>query len=229
MLHGVRVEHELRDRTVQARDSALHHHETRPGELRRGIEIEAAEPGADVDMVPGLEAELARLAPAALLDGVLGPASDRDARVRQVRDQGDELAQLLLHGGVVRFHLLQLLPELGALAHQRGRLRLVLLRLRLADLLGERVALRLQLLGRGLDLPALLLERPEAGNVERVAASCEAFRHRVDLGSQQLGVDHFFLAASSRRRSSSIFSLILSSRPRSVGSYHFTSGMPSGK
>src|SRR6266571_4207504 len=127
-------------------------------------------------MVPGLEAELARLAPAALLDCVLGSASDRDARVRQVRDQGDELAQLLLHGGVVRFHFLQLLPELGALAHQRGRLRLVLLRLRLADLLGESVALRLQLLGRGLDLDHFFFaatpsRRRSSASFSRIAAS----------------------------------------------------------
>ncbi len=230
MLGGVCVEHELGDRAVQARDLAFHHDEARAGEFRGGIEVEAAETGADVDVVLRLEAELARLAPAALLDRVLGPAADRDARVRKVGDERDELGQLLLHGGVLRFHLLQLLAELGALPHQRCRLRFVLLRLGLPDLPGEGIALGLQLLGGALDPPARLLERPEAGDVEGVATRRETFRDRVDIRSQQLDVDHFFFAATaSRRRSSASFSRIAASSPRSVGTYQPGVSIPSGK
>src|SRR5262249_26955537 len=126
-------------------------------------------------------------------------------------------------------HLLQPFAHLGALAHERARLRLVLLRLRLPDLLRERVALRLQLLGVGLDLPALLLERLEARDVERVPARREAPRDRLDVRAQQLDVDHFFPAAASRPRSSASFSRILASSPRSVGTYQPGSLMPSGR
>jgi hypothetical protein len=55
------------------------------------------------------------------------------------------------------------------------RAGLVLLRLRLADLLGQRVALGLQLLGARLDVFSLFFQRIEAGNVELVAARARRF------------------------------------------------------
>src|SRR6267378_1485227 len=182
-------------------------------------------------MVPGLEIERSRRAPAALLHAVLGPAAERDALVRNTRDLPDELVQSRLHGGVLCLHLLKLLGELGPLPHQRGRLRFVLLRLGLADLLGERVAPGLQLLGGGLDALSRVLERLERSNVEAVTARRETTSKRVDVGPEQLYVDHSpcLRAGSFLRRSSASFSRIFASRPRSVGRYQSTEPMPSGR
>src|SRR5205814_210563 len=135
----------------------LHHHEARTRKLRGDIEVQTAEARTEVDVVLELEVEPSRLAPAALLDGVLRPAADRDAFVRQVRDQGHELTQPVLYRRVRRLHLPQFLAELAALPHQRRRAPLVLLRLGLPDLPGGRIALRLHPLCCRLDLPALLL------------------------------------------------------------------------
>ena len=43
VLGRVHVEHELGERTVQARDTAFHHRKARTRKLRRGVEIQAAE------------------------------------------------------------------------------------------------------------------------------------------------------------------------------------------
>src|SRR5947207_705504 len=188
-------------------------------------------PSPDVDMVPGLEIECSRLAPAAQLHAVLGPAAERNAVVRNIGDLPDELMQSRLHGGVLRLHLPQLVGELGPLPHQRGRLRFVLLRLGLADLPGERVALGLQLLGGGLDPLSRILERLERSGVEVVAARRETPGERVDVGPEQLYVDHSpcLRACSFLRRSSASFSRIFASRPRSVGRYQSSAPMPSGR
>src|SRR3989449_8023849 len=136
-------------------------------------------------MVLRLKIEPSRLAPAALLHAVLGPAAERDALVRNIRDLRDELMQSRLQGGVLHLHLLELFAELGPLPHQGGRLRFVLLRLGLADLLGERVAPGLQLLGGGLDALSRILERLERSDVEVVTARRETAGDRVEVGPEQ--------------------------------------------
>src|SRR3989442_705286 len=103
---------------------------------------------------------------------------------------------------------------------------------RLADALGELVARSLQLLRAGLYVLALLLDRLEGGDIEYERARRESPCHAVDVAAEELRIKHayffFFALASSPRRYAS-FSAIFASNPRSVGSYHFTSGMPSGK
>src|SRR5207237_9744602 len=113
----------------------------RTRELSGGIEVQAAEARAEVDVVLELEVEPSRLAPPALLDGILRPAADWDAFVRQVRDQRHELAQPVLYRRVLRLHLPQFLAELAAMPHQRRLAPLDLLLLRLSDLPGGRLAL----------------------------------------------------------------------------------------
>jgi hypothetical protein len=231
VLPRVHVEHELRQRAVQARDAAFHHREARAGELGGRLEIQA-ERRTDVDVVLRRKIELARRSPAARFDVLRRGAADRHALMRDIGNQRHELAQLRLQRLVLALQRLELLADLRGLRHQGRGLRVVLLRLRLPDLLGERVPLRLQLLGGGLDAFARILERPEARDVERIAARGQALRHRVDVASEELDVDHvlFFARASAfRRLSSASFSRILCSSPRPVGRYHSTSGMPSGK
>ena len=56
MLGGLHVEHELRQRAVQARDAAAQEGEARPAEPRAGVEVQAQR-RAQVDMVLGREVE----------------------------------------------------------------------------------------------------------------------------------------------------------------------------
>src|SRR3546814_2516836 len=64
----MQVEHELRQRAVQARELAAQHGEARAGQLRPGVAVEPAVAGAELDVVEHLEVEAARRAPARLLD-----------------------------------------------------------------------------------------------------------------------------------------------------------------
>ena len=68
VLARVQVEHELRQRAMQARNAAAHDREARAGNLRGGFEIEAAELLAELDVILRREVELARLAASAHFD-----------------------------------------------------------------------------------------------------------------------------------------------------------------
>jgi hypothetical protein len=63
VLLGVNPQHELDQSPVQPRDRSLHHHEACPGKLDGRIEVEAAEPRADIRMVSRREVELRDRAP----------------------------------------------------------------------------------------------------------------------------------------------------------------------
>src|SRR3546814_7613381 len=82
----MQVEHELRQRAVQARELAAQHGEARAGQLRSGIAVEPAVAGAELDVVEHLEIEAARRAPARLLDVVRLVLARGHRLVRQVRD-----------------------------------------------------------------------------------------------------------------------------------------------
>ena len=84
----------------------------------------------------------------------------------------------------------------------------------------------------GLQLAARRFVAPEKLGIERtLTARGKALGHRLRILAQQLDIDHrrLFAASALRRRSSSILSFIFCSSPRSVGRYHCTSGIPSGK
>ena len=70
VLAGVQVEHELRQRAMQARQLSAQHREARAGQLRRDIAVEPAVAGAEFDVVLDREIEGARRAPAVLFDVV---------------------------------------------------------------------------------------------------------------------------------------------------------------
>ncbi len=57
------VEHEVDERTLQARTRALEDGEARARDLRRAFEVEDAEPRAEVYVILRLEVEPGRLAP----------------------------------------------------------------------------------------------------------------------------------------------------------------------
>ena len=74
------VEHELRQRPVQARDAALHQRKARAGQFGRHLEIQA-QPRRQVDMVLNLEIEAARGADLAHFD-IAGFIAARPAPTR---------------------------------------------------------------------------------------------------------------------------------------------------
>jgi hypothetical protein len=115
----------------------------------------------------------------AYLDVVVGGPTFRRRRVRDVRQLQQKIAQLRLHVVELPLEILLLVAEPRHFAEQRRRV--LAAPLGDADLLRERVALRLQLLRAGLDALALALERLEAGRVERKRRASRArLRRRED-------------------------------------------------
>jgi len=144
VLPGLRGEHELRERPVQPREAALHHREARARELGARVEIEP-DAGAHVDVVLRREVELAGRAPAAHLDVVVARRALGHLGTRNVRDHAQEGVELLLRHGERRLVGFQAVAQARDLGHHGGRV--LALALQHANLLVERVALRLQLLG----------------------------------------------------------------------------------
>ncbi len=108
--------------------------------------------------------------------------------VGDIRDDGQQRVQLCLD----RVELFRQPFELGI---RRGGFRhqgsgVLPFRFRPADLLGERVPFRLELLGAALDPLPLVLERAERRLVEDERPVGEALRHTLEIGSKQLNVDH---------------------------------------
>ncbi len=187
VLLRVRVDHELREGAVQARDRAAQHREARTGELRARLEIEA-ERRADVDVILHLEVELARRAPAAHLDVVGLVLADRHAFVRDVRHAQHQVGQARLDLAELGFRRLHVVADPADFGHH-GR-RVLALPLHRADLLRQAVAARLELFGVGLDRAAFRFECGERGDVEGVAAIGEALGDAVEVFAQQLDVEH---------------------------------------
>ena len=144
-MRGEPVEREAVERELRQREVAEAVGEARAREPRRALHVDPAEPRRDVQVVERLEAEVALLADAADLDGVLLVPAVRHGTVGRVRDE----VPVLLH--------LRLDP-----------VELVLLRLQLAldpgqllELLRRRLALQLrpraQLVHLGLEAPPLLV------------------------------------------------------------------------
>ncbi len=108
--------------------------------------------------------------------------------LRQVGERGEEGVHALEQRRQRLLAGLELVADLGDLGHHaRGVLALALEH---ADLLGERVAAGLQLLGTGLQLLALVLEGLEGGGVELRPARGEASGDVVELGAEKLDIEH---------------------------------------
>ena len=68
VLRSVHVQHELDQGTLQPRQPAGHYGKAGTGYLRRRIEVQHVECGAEIDMVSGFEIERGRLTPLSNLD-----------------------------------------------------------------------------------------------------------------------------------------------------------------
>ena len=126
VLAGMHIEHEVGERPLQLRADSGVHGKARAGDLGGALEIQNPQRRAQIPMRLGREIELARLAPAADFLIVGGASAHRDARVRNVGNQAQHLAQALVAGLRLLIQFLNLGPEGLHIRNQRGGILLLL-------------------------------------------------------------------------------------------------------
>ena len=159
MLGRVHVEHELRDGAVQASQWSGHDGKACTSDLGRGVEIQHAQPCAELDVVLDREVELARLAHPAHLHVVVRRSADRCRFVRQVRDGKQERFEVSLD--ICEFPLPSRQLRLVRFGRPDEFGRIDSLRFGLTDLLRNSVLCCLRVLNGGLDLFSSLLQSRE--------------------------------------------------------------------
>src|SRR5258706_13016138 len=188
VLLRVHIEHELRKRPVHARHVLLQHHEARAGELRSGIKIDLAESRSQIDMIFDWKIECARRAYPSNLDVLVRRLADRNARMRNVRNDAEKCVQFRLHDSKLLLQCLQLIRLRVDFGHQRRWV--FAFGFGLPDLLRQLIALRLQFLRLRLHCFALDFQTLERRGVERDAASGEPRGDALRIIAQQLDVQH---------------------------------------
>ncbi|MNN36636.1 hypothetical protein D3C81_1505390 [compost metagenome] len=183
----MRIQHELRQCAMQARDAAFHDREARTGDLGRHIEIQA-ERSADIDVVADFKIKSTRRTDFAQFDIAGFVRTDRHRFMRQVGDSQHEFADLRLDHIEARRRCFQLIADTGHFRHDCGGV--FALAFQGADLLGQRIALVLQIFGAGLDLFALRFQCIEGGDVELELATGQASRNAVDVFTKKLNIYH---------------------------------------
>ena len=179
--------------------------EPAPGELRRQLEIERAEPEAEVGVVLRLEVEARRLADPALLAIVVLVPADGHAVVGEVGDIESDALELGPKLGEPGLRGLQLVAEPRHVGQQR--LDVLAFRLRAPYRLRTRVALVLQRLGASLDVLALVLEPADAGGIEFHPPRRQPGRRRFEIASEKCRIEHGVVFAPWSPRAPWIFTV----------------------
>ena len=188
VLAGMHVEHELDQRAVQPCEPPVQGDEPAPGELRRQLEVDAAEGDTQVGVVLRLEVETRRLADPAFLAVVVFAPAFRHAGVGEVGDlQGDAL-QLRLKLRQPALRGFQRVAEPGHLRKQR--LDVLAAGLRPPDRLRAGVTLVLQLLGALLNFLALVFEPGDTGGVELEPPGRQPGRRRFEITPEKCRIEH---------------------------------------
>jgi hypothetical protein len=188
VLFRVQVDHELRQRPVQARQGALQDREARARHAACRLELKAAKGLAELEMLLYLEGEGLRLAPAAhfLVRALVG--ADGNVGVGQVRDAREQVFQRL-----PRFRLLLLqFAETAFQAGHLGDLGLGILTgaFLLADPLGGVVALCLQFLQLRDGGAARLVERDDLRGQGLGAPVAQGLVEGVGIFANPLEIKH---------------------------------------
>jgi hypothetical protein len=131
-----------------------------------------------------------RRAPALDLDIAVLVATDRHRFVGNIGQRGENGVEFVQQFAKTGFGSLQLVAQRADFGHHRRRI--LALALQHADLLGQAVALRLQFLSPGLQRLALGFQRLEFGKIDRLAALGQAFGDGVEVGAEELDVEHDF-------------------------------------
>ena len=197
------------------RDLVAQHHEARPGDARRGREINAAQALAHLDVIARLEGEAARLAPVAHLKIGTLVGTLRHRGMQQIGKPELPLLQLLLYGAELRLRLGERDGEALALGDECAGL--LAAPLGHADRLGVGVALSAQAVQFHRPGLALFLQRPQGRHIELEAAARQIARYAFRVGAQQLRIDHCQPFDSLRERRRASASPILISSPRGTG------------
>jgi hypothetical protein len=170
VLLRLHVQHELRQRPVQACDRAAHEGEARARQLHAGVEVQA-DGLAQVHMVAGRKAQRRRAAaqatgraPLADLHIARLVGAHRHALVGQVGHAQQQGAKFALDDFQPRGGAIELGLDRGHLGHHG--VHALALGLEATDLLAQAVALALQVFGAGLQRLALVLQRREGGHIE---------------------------------------------------------------
>jgi len=188
VLAHVQVEHELRERAMQARERAVHHGEACARDAPGGLEVEPAARRAEGDVVLRLEVERARCSDASHLDvrGLVAPLGD--GRMQQVRYSEQQRVHLTLHGRQLRVDACNV--GCKRFAPRDERRDVLAATLGLADRLRVRVALGAQAVGFDLRGASPLVERAQRRHVEAETAAGEVLRHGLGIGAKELGIEH---------------------------------------
>ncbi len=152
MRAGVQVQHELRQRPMQPGDRTLQHGEARTRQLGGTLAVQPVVQLPQLDVIAHREIEDRRRADLAQhhVAALVGPG--RYAALREVRHPQQDRLQPGLHLAQPLLQRLQPLRDRGAFGEQFAGI--ATLGLQLADLLGQRIAARLQLLRLDLHLLA---------------------------------------------------------------------------
>ncbi len=111
MLLSVQIQHELRQRTVQMGNLALHDHKTGTGQLNGRGKIQPRVHFAQRNVIANFEIEFAWGAPAFHFDVVIFVFADRYAVVRGIRDCQGNITNLSLKNVQFGFRLIQFFTE----------------------------------------------------------------------------------------------------------------------
>ena len=183
----VRIEHELRQRAVQAGDLTFHDGKARAGEFRAAFEIQAQR-FAQIDMVFDFKVKFARGADFADFDVFSFVFTNRHAFVRQVGNAQQPCVQFFLNSIQIGGGLLQIGFDLGDLIHGCLRLFVFALSFQCADLFGNAVARGLQFFGFHLDGFALLFQGIETCGIKLVTALRQTFGDGCGVAAELLDV-----------------------------------------
>ena len=182
------IKHELGQCAMQPRDPAAHDREAAARHLGSGFEIQSPECRADIHMVANLERELTWRSPAGHFDIVFLRSPDRDGLVGQVGQRRNEVGDLCQQFGEALFVLFQFFADATHLGHHCRRV--LALALEHADLLGQRIAPRLEFLGPGLKPLAGILESGKCGGVQLSTARGQGRGGLFELSAEKLYVEH---------------------------------------
>ncbi len=184
MFLRVRIEHELGNRAMHARQTAFHDGKARAGDFRRHVKVEQLEALTEIDVIFGRKVERARRADFAHFHVIVSRFSCRHRDVRHIRYITQEAIHFFLDFFeflLERFELVRLRIDFGD--QRRG---IFLFCFGLPDLLGQLISARLQVLRLHLNRLAACLDAFKGRRIKRQTAVGQSTRHSGQIVAQHL-------------------------------------------